>query len=167
MARETATVLSAALICPNPSLLSTFQAVCASVRELGAITEVPEYPVASELERLFAQNRIEAVFIDVGSDRSTALQIIAAVGRFAPHVAIAGLDQRNNPEAILQCLRGGAAEFLASPFPVEEVRHAVRRMLEHSGFAARRPVSARGEIHVFAPVKGGSGATTIAYTSAY
>lgn len=167
MARETATALSAALICPNPNILSTFQAVCASVREMGEITELRQYPSVDELERAIGGGRIEAVFIDVGSDRAAALALIAAVGRFGPEIAIAGLDQSNDPEAILQCLRGGAGEFLASPFPVEEVRHAVRRMLEHSGVASRRPATARGKVHVFAPVKGGSGATTIAYSSAY
>lgn len=167
MARETATVLSAALICPNRRLSSTFQAVCASVRELGFVVEVNEYPAVREVERLLSEHRVEAVFIDVSADRGAALQIITAVARTAPEVAIAGLDEANNPEAILQCLRGGAAEFLASPFPLEEVRHAVRRMLEHSGVKARRPVSKRGRVHVFSPVKGGSGATTLAYSSAY
>lgn len=167
MARETETALSAALICPNPTILSTFQAVCASVREMGEVTELRAYPAAAELERVVRDGRIEAVFIDVGIDRAAALEIITAIGRFGPEIAIAGLDHSNHPEAILQCLRGGAAEFLASPFPVEEVRHAVRRMLEHSGAASHRPATSRGKVHIFAPVKGGSGATTIAYSSAY
>ncbi len=167
MAQDTQSALSAVLICPNRSLSGAFQAVCASVRELGEITEVTQYPAVPELERILAQHRVDAVFVDVGSDRGVALQLIVAVGRIAPELALAGLDQSNDPEAILQCLRGGASEFLASPFPVDELRHAVRRMLEHSGAAARRPMAARGRIHVFAPVKGGSGATTLAYTSAY
>ncbi len=119
MSRETATVLSAALICPNRGLSSTFQAVCASVRELGFAVEVNEYPVVREVERLLSEHRVEAVFIDVSADRRAALQVISAFARVAPEVAVAGLDEANNPEAILQCLRGGATEFLASPFPVE------------------------------------------------
>ena len=54
MARETATVLSAALICPNRGLSSTFQAVCASVVVLEFVVEVNEYPAVREIERLLS-----------------------------------------------------------------------------------------------------------------
>jgi pilus assembly protein CpaE len=40
-------------------------------------------------------------------------------------------------------------------------------MLQHRGAGARRPASKRGRIHFFAPVKGGSGATTLAYSTAF
>ncbi len=167
MGRETATVLSAVLICPYRGLSNAFHSACAGVRELRFVAELNEYPSAATLDRLLATQPIEAIFLDVGSDRAVALQLITHLRKAAPDAAVAGLDQANNPEVILQCLRGGAAEFLASPFPPEEVRHAVRRMLQHSGVAARRPASKRGCIHVFAPVKGGSGATTLAYTTAF
>lgn len=167
MGRETAAVLSSVLICPNRGLSSAFRTACAGIRELRFVTELDEYPTIAALDRLLATQPVEAIFLDVGSDRAAALQLIAHLRKAAPDAAVAGLDQANNPEVILQCLRGGAAEFLASPFPPEEVRHAVRRMLQHSGIAARRPASKRGRIHVFAPVKGGSGATTLAYNTAF
>lgn len=167
MGREISTVLSAVLVCPNRGLSSAFHSACKPLRELRIITELNDYPSSVELDQLLRTQNVDAIFIDVGSDRTAALQLIPLIGRAAPEVTIAGLDQANNPEAILQCLRGGAAEFLASPFPLEEVKHAVRRMLQHSGIAAKQPASKRGRIHVFAPVKGGSGATTIAYTAAY
>lgn len=167
MGRETATVLSAVLICPYRGLSGSFHAACAGIRELRFIAELNEYPSVTTLDQLLATQQIEAIFVDVGSDRARALQLVAHLGKAAPDAAVAGLDQTNNPEVILQCLRGGATEFLASPFPPDEVRHAVRRMLQHSGVAARRPASKRGRIHVFAPVKGGSGATTLAYTAAF
>jgi pilus assembly protein CpaE len=167
MGRETAAVLSAVLICPYRGLSSAFHTACADIRELRFAAELSEYPSVAALDQMLATQQIEAIFLDVKSDRATALQLIGHLRKIAPETAVAGLDEANNPEVILQCLRGGAAEFLASPFPLEEVRHAVRRMLQHSGAAARRPASKRGRIHVFAPVKGGSGATTLAYTAAF
>lgn len=167
MGRETATVLSAVLICPYRGLASAFHTACVGIRELRFIAELNEYPSVATLDQLLATQQIEAIFVDVGSDRAVALQLIAHLGKAAPDTAVAGLDQANNPEVILQCLRGGATEFLASPFPPDEVRHAVRRMLQHGGVASRRPASKQGRIHVFAPVKGGSGATTLAYTAAF
>ena len=167
MGAETAAVLSAVLICPYRGLSNAFHTACAGIRELRFIAELNDYPSVAALDQLLATQHIEAIFLDVGSDRAAALRLIAHLGKAAPGTTVAGLDQANNPEVILQCLRGGATEFLASPFPPEEVRHAVRRMLQHSGVAARRPASKRGRIHVFAPVKGGSGATTLAYTTAF
>ena len=168
MGRDTAAaVLSAVLICPYRGLTDAFHTACTGVRELRFIAELNEYPSIATLDQLLATQQVEAIFIDVGSDRAAALQLIAHLGKAAPDAAVAGLDQSNNPEVILQCLRGGATEFLASPFPLEEVRHAVRRMLQHSDVAARGPASSRGRIHVFAPVKGGSGATTLAYSTAF
>ena len=167
MGRETATVLSAVLICPYRGLSSAFHSACDGIRELRFIAELNEYPSVATLDQLLATQQIEAIFVDVGSNRAAALQLIAHLGKAAPDAAVAGLDQANNPEVILQCLRGGATEFLASPFPPDEVRHAVRRMLQHGGLSSRRPASKRGRIHVFAPVKGGSGATTLAYTAAF
>ncbi len=163
----TTTNLPALLICPDAVLARAFRAAAAATPDLSVVAEIDDYPGPDALEELVRSQRFGAVFLDVGSSREKALTLLGVLGERTPEVSATGLGRTNDPEAILQCLRLGAAEFLASPFPPSDVRQAVKRMLGRRGGEQRVESVRRGKVHVFAPVKGGAGATTLACSTAF
>ncbi len=167
MAGEATNDLPALLVCPDQVLSRAFLAAAASTPELVVVAEVGEYLDPGGVLDLLEAQGLSAIFLDVGTSRDKALELLSALGANAPHVAAAGLGRTNDPEAILQCLRLGAAEFIASPFPPADLRQAVKRMLARRGGQPRPETTRRGKLHVFAPVKGGAGATTLAAATAF
>ena len=93
MGAETAAVLSAVLICPYRGLSNAFHTACAGIRELRFIAELNDYPSVAALDQLLATQHIEAIFLDVGSDRAAALRLIAHLGKAAPGTTVADLTR--------------------------------------------------------------------------
>jgi len=156
--------LQALLVSPDSGLAKGLRAALGSARvEIRETTS--EYPGDSRIGDLVRQHGIEAVFLDVSTDRRAAISLINLIGELGRGVAVVGVHTENDPDTILQCLRAGAAEFLAKPFPDNDVSEAISRIVDRR--QARAPGTTRGQIHVFAPVKGGSGATTLAHNTAF
>ncbi len=159
--------LRAVLICPDAVLAQQFLATAEALAGLTLQQRLDQYPAPQELVEKVRQTRSDAVLLDVGSDRSRALALIAAVVDIGPRISVVGLNRSNDPEAILQCLRSGGSEFFSSPFSQADVAHAVQRMLRRKAVEVQPEAPAQGRLFAFAPVKGGSGATTIACNVAY
>jgi pilus assembly protein CpaE len=113
------------------------------------------------------QRQPDALLIDVGTQRDQALDLVGQIGHAWPNLSVVALHHSNDPETILQCLRSGAAEFLSSPFPPQDVAQALDRMLRRKSLETRPATGARGRVLAFAPAKGGSGATTIVCNTAF
>jgi len=155
------------LICPDAALAHQFLATAEALGGLTLVQHLGGYPTPQELVERVRQTRCDAVLIDVGSDRSRGLQLIVAAVDIGPHISAVGLNRNNDPEAILQCLRSGGSEFFSSPFSQADVAHAVQRMLRRKSVEVQPEAPPQGRLVVFVPVKGGSGATTIACNVAY
>jgi pilus assembly protein CpaE len=136
-----------------------------SVGQLDIVEEVSSYSGATaQLGRVAS---LDAVLLDVGSDRAQALALLKGLLEAGPELSVIGLHRSNDPETILQCLRAGAAEFLSSPFPAQDLRQAVLRIAKRRSVQIRPAATRRGKLLAFAPVKGGSGSTTLACSVAY
>jgi pilus assembly protein CpaE len=160
--------LTAILICPDGELKRQFQSTVASLGpRLVTIAELRDYPAAGDLAELLGQRHPDALLIDVGSQRDRAVELLAHVGHDWPDLSVVALHRSNDPETILQCLRGGAAEFLSSPFPANDVGQALERMLRRKSLETRPKAGGRGRVFAFAPAKGGSGATTLVSNTAF
>lgn len=160
--------LTAILVCPDAELRRQFHAAIGSLgSRLAAIAEVENYPAARELSEQLRQRQPDALLIDVGSQRDLALDLLAQMGHAWPNLSVVALHHSNDPETILQCLRGGAAEFLSSPFPAQDVSQALDRMMRRKSLETRPTAAGRGRILAFAPAKGGAGATTIVCNTAF
>jgi pilus assembly protein CpaE len=155
------------LICPDAVLAHQFLATAEALAGLTLAQHIDQYPAPHELPEKVRQTRSDAVLLDVGSDRSKALALIAAAVDIGPHISVVGLNRNNDPEAILQCLRSGGSEFFSSPFSQADVAHALQRMQRRKTVEVQPEGPAQGRLMVFAPVKGGSGATTLACNVAY
>ena len=153
------------LVCPDKGLAQGLRPATSAAPQLVLASSVSSYPASHQLVE--SLDGFDALALDVGSDRGAALALLKSVIEERPEVAVIALARSNDPETILQCLRAGAAEFLSSPFPPNDLRQAVQRIARRHAAEARPSGARRGRLIVFAPVKGGAGSTTIATNVAY
>ena len=159
--------LTALLICPDSDLSRQVQHACAAIDGFTIAVELSDYPSPSQLSDRIRQSQVDAVLLDVGTSRVTALALASLFLDHWPSVTAVGLHQSNDPDAILQCMRGGCTEFLCSPFPAGDLAQAAKRILRRKAVETRPEQPSQGHVLAFAPVKGGSGASTIAANIAY
>ncbi|MBI1355339.1 MAG: response regulator [Acidobacteria bacterium] len=162
---ESGTPVRAVLVCPDDGLFQALRAARSAAPQFEIVEEISSYAEAAKHAERLA--RMDAALLDVGSDRTEALGLLRRLIEINPDFAVVGLNRSNDPETILQCLRAGAAEFLSSPFPPHDLRQAIQRIGRRRAAEVRPTALRRGKLLAFAPVKGGSGATTLAYTVAF
>ena len=156
--------IQALLVSPDSGLAEGLRDALGSAR-VEIKETVSEYPGDRRIDDLVRQHDSEAIFLDVNTDRQAALSLISSIGQLGRKVAVVAVHTTNDPDTILQCLRAGAAEFLSAPFPDADVGHVLSQILDRRHAVA--PGSTRGQLHVFAPVMGGSGSTTLACNIAF
>ena len=154
--------MAALLIGSDGGLLDEFATAIGEVPEVRLAGRLAEYPSAGELRERVDRANPDIVFIDIGARPEQALALLGQIVDYWPGVSAAAICRRNDPELILRCLRSGAAEFFSSPFPVNDIRQAVKRILSRRVAETADQTPRRGQVLAFAPAKGGSGATTLA-----
>lgn len=127
--------------------------------------DLEHYPTIGQLADAFQSHQPNLCFLDVISDRNAALGVIPDILRLKPALPIVAVMSGNDPDLILQCLRGGATEFLAQPFNDEQVAASLQKLAKQQ--PAAQANTNRGKVLCVMPAKGGSGATTIACNLAY
>jgi pilus assembly protein CpaE len=153
------------LVCPDVGLAQALRPAASAAPQLLLASSETSYPEPRALvDKL---NGFDALAIDVGSDRQKALALLKASVEARPDVAVIALARSNDPETILHCLRAGAAEFLSSPFPPNDLRQAVQRIGRRQSVEVAPAGTKRGRLIVFSPVKGGAGCTTLATNVAF
>lgn len=159
--------MRALLICPDTVLATQFTRSTGAVPELEVKAHLGEYPSGPQLKEALRQIAPEIVLVDVATDLGQALQLTTLLIESVPATAVVALHSTNDPDAILRSLRAGCAEFLSSPFLAGDVTQAMQRVLRRRPTEVRAEQGPRGRLIVFAPVKGGSGASTLAANVAY
>ncbi|HWG21479.1 MAG TPA: AAA family ATPase [Terracidiphilus sp.] len=153
-----ANVLSVALIGPDEGRRSAV-AGALSGAPCHIAQEFSSYPALDMVPRL-AKLNLDVLFLDLDSNPEYALELvetICAVSQTTVMVYSARLDS----EAMLNCMRAGAREFVTFPITPNSIAEAMIRA------SARRTVirtgaKADGRLCVFCGAKGGAGVTTIA-----
>jgi len=158
--------LTAVAILPNRTLAQQFLRALQESRAFQITAEWTGYPALAKLEGQLRQARPDVLLVDVTADLAQATATISAVASLASPVPVVALHTENQADALLECLRAGAAEFLHAPFTNELQRHAVERIASllpgKEGNETRR-----GRLVVFASAKPGSGSSTLAAHSAF
>ena len=158
--------LSALAILPNRALAQPFLRALPESRSFQIAAEWTSYPTAARLETQLRQMRPEVLLMDVSANLTQAIELIEAAAAFFPPVPVIALHMGSDGEALLHCLRAGAAEFRHAPFTPDQLREAVSRissLLSHHDAAEPR----RGRLVVFSSTKPGSGASTLAAYTAF
>lgn len=158
--------LQAVLVCPDRALAQQFSTAAAGVKALHVVADLKEYPTPAALDQRLGQLRPDAVLLEVGTDRSAALTLLAHIVSAHPGLPVIGLYGSGDPEVILQCMRAGASEFLPGPFREADAEQAIMRLARRKEAEGRNQPS-RGKLIAFVSAKGGSGSTTIACNVAH
>jgi TonB family protein len=116
-------VRGVALIGPNESSRRVMARAIAGAGAV-AIREFAAYPASlSEIPRILDQN-FGLVMIDVDSDESYALAIVAKIAA-ARATLVMAYSRRNQPELIARCMQAGARDFLPLPPDDEETEEVL------------------------------------------
>ena len=128
-------------------------------------SHVRGYPSPRDLGGAIGGGAPHLCFLDVVSDPEQALQLLGEMARMGPNIQVIALLAGNDPDAMLRCLRGGAADFLIQPFTGEQLEGVLAKL------ARTLPMDGAGKepakIIVVMPAKGACGATTIACNLAF
>ncbi|HEY2469137.1 MAG TPA: TonB family protein [Terracidiphilus sp.] len=104
--------MSVALIGPNDAHRQVVARALASA-EGRKVHEFIDYPAnLSDLARMM-ETKFDVVLVDVDTDESYALQIIAKLADFGP--AVMAYSARSDQELLMSCMRAGAVDFLPLP----------------------------------------------------
>ena len=152
------------LICPNADLAHKLSAVWRLTGQPELIVESPRYIDRSALSALISGHAVSLCFLDVGTDREAALDLIAGLKDL--RVPVAALHTVNDPDLILHCLRQGAAEFLNLPFNKEQLQATLDRLAKRAPAALAQQRSG-GIVYCLMRGKSGCGNTTIACNLAF
>lgn len=128
--------------------------------------EVRAYPGADAIPKLFQNQGVSICFLDAATSPDIALPLIQTIQQAAPEVAIVAMLATAEPDSILGCLRRGASEFLTHPISAEQLEPVLRRIGQSHPHLAAGGAGA-GHLIVVAPVKGASGASTVALNLAF
>src|SRR5947207_2897866 len=158
--------LTSLVISPNRDLAQMFAATLPATRAFHILAEMKTYPPVQTLDIRLRQLRPDLVFLDLATDLNQAEGLVAFIAGIRPPVHVVGLHTHNDSDAILRSLRAGATEFLYAPFDLEMQRQALGRIMRLRK-PARKAESERGRMVVFSSAKPGSGASTIAFQTAF
>jgi pilus assembly protein CpaE len=125
---------------------------------LEVVLEQPPNAVASEFLNQVSRLRPDVVFIETARLWGPLYEAVGALSSTDGAPAVAVIHSSPDPEAILEAMRAGAAEFIYPPLDHNTRRSLDRLLVLREG--RRRP--AAGNTLAFLSVKGGCGATTIA-----
>lgn len=160
------TRLTALAILPNRDLAQQFLRTLPQSGAFQITAEWTSYPPIPALESQLRQVRPDVLLVDVSGNLEQAAALMESVAAWPAPVPVIGLHVANEADAVLRCLRAGAAEFLAAPFSADLQREAVTRiarLLPDQAPAGTR----RASLLVFSSTKPGSGASTLAAHTAF
>lgn len=107
-------VVSVALIGPNDAHRQVVAQALSSAQGR-QVHEFNDYPTdLNDLARMM-ETKFDVVLVDVDTDESYALQIIAKLADFGP--AVMAYSARTDQELLMSCMRAGACDFLPLPTP--------------------------------------------------
>jgi pilus assembly protein CpaE len=151
------------IVCPDARMSAELAATLAAELPDARLAVEKAYPSRSDAAKLAAS--VSLCFLDAVSDTPSALGILSWLAAVAPSVPVVALLRANDPDLILRCLRGGAAEFLIPPFTQDQLRAVLRKLTRP--ITDPGPAGAGGEVFCIMPGKGACGATTIACNLAF
>ena len=154
------------LLCPNREVAAQLLPLVSAHAPETAIIPQYSYPPAGTLARLLATPGLQLCFLEVESERETALHLTADIAARQPGLPIVVLLSGNDPDLILRCLRQGASEFLIQPFTADQLTAALEKLHRFQPSGSQVPEKL-ARLYCVMPGKGACGATSIACNLAY
>lgn len=152
--------MRAILICPNAELRSKFEKIASFYDQLKLTKSYDHYPEDDALRRLVRICAPDVVFISV-EDPAAAEQITQLMDTEFPSLQRVALSASEEPSILRLALQLRMAELLVPPIDNNNFAGMLRRLGKHLELHSTT-IGEPGKIFAFMPVKGGSGASTIA-----
>ncbi len=146
------------VISPSRNYVAELLPIISNEMADAPVIEIGGYPAPANVNELPLNSAASLCFLDVSSDQKTALVVLTALTTLKANLHIVVLVEQADPSLLLQCLRGGAQEFLTRPFTQEQLRQVLEKL---SRLSPSLGVD-RGRITAIVPAKGACGATTLA-----
>lgn len=110
------------LVEDDPALQLTIQ----TALEQKGYTVAAVFTTGEAIERL-ANEAFPVVISDIYIDERTGLDVLDAAKRKDPHCAVILMTGRGTVETVMAATRGGAFDYIAKPFELDVMLHAVAR----------------------------------------
>jgi pilus assembly protein CpaE len=149
------------ILSPDQRHLEQIQAALQTTADSKRITAIEGTPqrIGEHLKQLAT----DILIAECSGDGMDELASLAQVGDRHPGTAIIVLCSRQSPEFLIQAMRIGVREVLASPVDALALQAAIARLNSRSGTAA----VTNAKVLAFTSCKGGSGATFLASNLAH
>src|SRR5947209_4413977 len=79
----------------------------------------------------------DVVLMDLRMPDQSGMQALESVHSHAPDIPVVIMTAYNSSSAAIQAIQQGAYDYIAKPFDLAEVLHAIRRALEHRELSQR------------------------------
>ncbi|MCS7042403.1 MAG: AAA family ATPase [Bryobacteraceae bacterium] len=150
------------LICPDGELRASLAPLLDELLPFSPTLTLEEYPTRALLEEALSGQGPTLCFVDVTSRDEWALALLNDLALLNPKLPVVALHATSNPELILKSLRQGATEFLCQPLTEDQFCAVMERI---SSLHRVKDLSS-AKVICFMPVKGGCGASTLAFNVA-
>lgn len=147
------------LICPDAGLRAALAPLLNEWLPFSPVLALEEYPTRAVLEEALASHGVTLCFVDVTSRDEWALALLSDLWLLNPKLPVVALHANNHPELILKSLRQGATEFLCQPLTEDQFCAVLERICSRH----RTRGLSNSRVVCFMPVKGGCGASTLAF----
>jgi DNA-binding NtrC family response regulator len=132
----------AVVISPNLRMAEELSPLLATHLPGVAASHVRSYPSPRDAGAAMGNPGIlNLCFLDVVSDPEQALQLLGEMSRMGPSIQVVALLAANDPDSMLRCLRGGAADFLIQPFTGEQLEQVLAKLARTAPSEGRRRFS--------------------------
>jgi pilus assembly protein CpaE len=124
------------------------------------VQEFYSYPVNIDKLPVMLAERYDVVFIDLDSNRDSALDAVRAISFIKPATVMVYSAQADR-DLVIRCMRAGAREFLNLPLAPGDMAGALARVPVRDPDPCPAPAADK-KLMVFLGSKGGCGVTTVA-----
>ncbi|MGB9611781.1 MAG: hypothetical protein ACPL7M_12475 [Bryobacteraceae bacterium] len=150
------------LICPDAELRAGLAPLLGDLLPFSPVLTLEDYPTRAMLEEVLSGQGTTLCFVDITSRDEWALALLSDLALLNPKLPVVALHASSHPELILKSLRQGATEFLCQPLTEDQFCAVMERI----SALHRSKDTSRAKVVCFMPVKGGCGASTLAFNVA-
>ncbi|MEO8097580.1 MAG: AAA family ATPase [Acidobacteriota bacterium] len=161
------TTRRAVVLTPDPLLVSELEPLLIAQLPGVPVTHLDRYPAPRDIGTQIGSAPSQLVFLDMSTNPEQSQALLMELTRIGGGTQVLALLNGGDPDAILRCLRAGAADFLIQPFTPEQLEAALSKVARFQPAADAAGGGEQSKIIAVMPAKGACGASTLACNLAF